>query len=61
MANVAKVVQTRSKFWVLYELTSHDAVIRAVCKTKREAHKLKDQNKKFERTWIDCAYLYMQN
>ncbi len=64
MKSKMKVIKTRRKWWVLY--TAHHSYndmaysrILAICKTKKEAEKLRDQNEKFKGASINHAPEYM--
>lgn len=68
MKSKMKVTKTQRKWWVLsmagyYESRDHHlpsrSEILAVCKTKKEAERLRDQNEKFTGASIDRAPEYM--
>ncbi len=64
-----KITKTRRKWWVLSRAVSFEGMdqghegaysqILAVCKTIKEAKKLRDQNKNFKGASIDAAPQYM--
>lgn len=62
MTKVLKVTKTRRKFWVLSTVYNRGGEIHskilATCKTKREATKLRGQNKGFEYALINSVNLY---
>lgn len=63
-----RVVKTRSKFWVLSILINVPvsyggaySKMLAICKTKKEAEKLRKQKEDFRCASIDSVYLHQNN
>ncbi|KKL47518.1 hypothetical protein LCGC14_2334760 [marine sediment metagenome] len=59
MKSKIKVTKTQRKWWVLSKAYHDYAEILAVCKTKKEAKRLRYQNKSFMDASIDNAPEYM--